>query len=107
MQAQFDVKDARLNLEQVRQQLDVRVCMARNNLKAAWETYRSSQVQLEAAESYQRLIERGYRVGTNTYIEIVDARDQLTAARMSLIIRKYQVLLASAELEREAASYHF
>ena len=105
MQAQFDVTDARLNLEQVRQQLDVRVRVARNNLKAAWETYRSSQVQLEAAESYQRLIERGYRAGTNTYIETVDARDQLTAARMSLIIRKYQVLLASAELEREAASY--
>ncbi len=107
IQAQLDVKDARLNQEQIRQQLDVSVRFAQNGLKAAWGTYRSSQVQLEAAESYQRLIERGYRSGTNTYIETVDARDQLTAARMAMSISKYRVLIAAAELERETASYHF
>ncbi len=105
-QAGLDLRDAQLNLEQVKQQLNMSSSIARNNLKAAWETYRSSQVQLEAAESYQRLIERGYRAGTNTYIETVDARNQLTAARMALTINKYNVLLASAGLERETASYN-
>ena len=104
-QARLDVKDAQLKLEEVKQQLDMSVRVAQNNLKAAWETYRSSQTQLEAAESYQRLIGRGYRAGTNTYIETVDARAQLTAARMASIISEYHVLLASAELERETASY--
>ncbi len=106
-QARLNVEDARLNKENVRLQLDVSARVARNNLKAAWESYRSSQAQLEAAESYQRLIERGYRAGANTYIETVDARSQLTAARMASIITQYRVLQAAAELERETASYRF
>ena len=80
--------------------------MALNNLRSAWETYRSSAVQLDAAEAYQRLIERGFRAGSNTYIETVDARNQLTAARMALTINKYNVLTAAASLERETASFN-
>lgn len=106
-QARLNVEDARLNRENVRLQLDVRARVARNNLAAAWESYRSSQTQLEAADSYQRLIERGYRAGANSYIETVDARSQLTSARMALIIDQYRVLQAAAELERETASYRF
>lgn len=105
-QADLDLKNAQLNFENIRQQLDLSSSVAHNNLKAAWETYRSSQVQLAAAETYQRLIERGYRAGTNSYIETVDARNQLTAARMAMTIDKYNVLLASAALERETASYN-
>ncbi|MGX5687742.1 TolC family protein [Arcticibacter tournemirensis] len=106
-QAGLDVRNAQLNLDLIQQQLELSSSVARNNLKAAWETYRSAQVQLEAAESYQRLIERGFRAGTNTYIETVDARTQLTSARMAVLINKYNVLAASATLERETASYTF
>ncbi|RXF67152.1 TolC family protein [Arcticibacter tournemirensis] len=106
-QASLDLRNAQLNLDLVKQQLELSSSVARNNLKAAWETYRSAQVQLEAAESYQRLIERGFRAGTNTYIETVDARTQLTSARMALLTNKYNVLAASAALERETASYTF
>lgn len=106
-QADLDVRNAQLNLDLVKQQLELSSSVAHNNLKGAWETYRSAQVQLEAAESYQRLIERGFRAGTNTYIETVDARTQLTSARMAVLINKYNVLAASAALERETASYTF
>lgn len=106
-EATLTVRDARLNLEQANRQLTLSAQVARNNLTAAWKTYQSSLVQLTAAEAYQRLIGRGYQAGTNTYIETVDARTQLTAARLASAINKYNVLQAAAVLERETASYIF
>ncbi len=101
------VQDARLHLQQVTRQLLVSSRVARNNLSSAWKTYQSSQVRLRTAETYQRLIERGYQAGTNSYIETVDARNQLTTARLAATIDQYSVLQAAAILERETASYSF
>lgn len=104
-QSQLDVQAARLNLEQVRQQLSLGSSAARNTLKASWQTYTATEKQLEAASSYQRLIERGYREGSNTFIETVDARNQFTQAQLLQVINQYKVLIAAADLERETASY--
>lgn len=104
-QSELDVRSARLTLEQVRQQLSLGSNAARNNLRASWKTYTATEKQLEAAASYQRLIERGYREGTNTFIETVDARNQFTQAQLLQAINQYKVLIAAAELERETASY--
>lgn len=106
-ETELGLLDARLNLEQVQRQLHLSSSMSMNNLRSAWDTYRSSLTQLRAAESYQRLIERGYQAGAHTYIETIDARNQLTAARMAAMINGYQVLQAAAGLERETAAYTF
>lgn len=104
-QAKLDQQKAMLNFEEVKQQLDLSSGVAKNGLRAAYEVYQSSLVQLEAAQTYQRLIDRGYKGGTHSYIETVDARNQLTQARMGMLISKYRVLIAAAEVERETASY--
>jgi len=105
-QSGLDLKDAELNFNNIQQQLELSGNVARNNLRSAWEVYKSSMVQMDAASTYHRLIERGYREGTNTYIETIDARNQLTSARIALLIHKYNVLSASAALERETAAYN-
>ncbi|QNL49856.1 TolC family protein [Olivibacter sp. SDN3] len=104
-QSMLELEEAVLNKAHITRQLTVSSGVARNNLEAAWSTYRSSLKQLEAAASYQRLIDKGYQAGTNTYIETIDARNQLTSARLSTEVNKYNVLLAAAELEREYATY--
>jgi len=104
-QSQLDLEDATLNKANTQNQLQVSSHIAKNKLVSAWEVYQSSLQQLEAAASYQRLIEKGYRAGTNTYIETIDARNQLTTAQLSVTVNKYQVLSAAAELERETAAY--
>lgn len=104
-QSELDIRSARLDLEQVRQQLTLGSNAAKNNLRSSWQTYTATEKQLEAAATYQRLIERGYREGTNTFIETVDARNQFTQARLLQAINQYKVLIAAAELERETASY--
>lgn len=104
-QSSLDVKNAELNLEQSSQQFDLNVSTARNNLKSAYHTFHSSEKQLEAAETYQRLIDRGYWEGVNTYIETVDARSQLIRAKLAVTINRNRLLSAAAVLERETATY--
>jgi outer membrane protein len=104
-QSQLELEGASLNREYIKRQLQVSSSVAKNNLLASWQTYQSSLKQLESASSYQRLIDKGYQAGTNTYIETIDARNQLTGAQLSTLVNKYNVLLAAAELERETAAY--
>ncbi len=104
-QSELDVRSARLSLEQVRQQLTLGSSAAKNNLRSSWQVFSATGKQLEAASSYQRLIERGYREGTNTFIETIDARNQFTQAQLLQVINQYKLLASAAELERETATY--
>ncbi len=106
-QAELDLQYAKLSAAQAIQQLSLTNATARNNLKGAWETYAASEKQLEAASTYHRLIERGYREGVNTFIETVDARNQYTQAQLLYTLNQYKVLIAAANLERETASFQF
>lgn len=104
-QSELDIKNAQLNKDLLVQQLAVSSGVARNNLLAAWRTAQASLKQHEAAATYFRLIDKGYKAGTNTFIETVDARNQLTTAQLAVTINRYKVLIAAAALERETASY--
>ncbi|WP_175634243.1 TolC family protein [Pedobacter ghigonis] len=104
-QSNLDLKNAELNASLVAQQLNLSAKTAQNNLKAVYQTYQSSLKQFEAASSYQRLIEKGYKAGTNSFIETIDARNQYTSAQLLVNINRYKVLSAMADVERETATY--
>ncbi len=104
-QAKLDLKNAELNRGLVGQQVNMSSSMAQNSLRTAYQNYLSATKQLEAAQSYQHLIERGYKEGVNTFIESLDARNQLTTAQLLVTTNQYKVLIAEANLEREMATY--
>jgi len=104
-QAELDKQSASNNLKQATQQMSLSAKMAQNNLTSSLVNRTAAQKQMEAASAYQRLIERGYREGVNTYIETLDARNQLINASLLININEFKVLIAAAELERETASY--
>ncbi len=104
-QSKLDVKNTELTSSQVNQQLMMATQISKNALISAWQNYQSAQKQLEAAQSYQRLIDKGYKEGINTFIEAVDARNQLTSAQLLVTLNQYRVLIAEANLERETAGY--
>ncbi|MCW5911789.1 MAG: TolC family protein [Cyclobacteriaceae bacterium] len=106
-QSRLEVKHAELNTRQVTSQLNLSVSTSHHAWLTAQQNYRSAQKQLEAAQSYQRLIDKGYKEGANTFIEAIDARTQLTAAQLQLTLTQYRALIAFASLERETASYTF
>ncbi len=104
-QTELDIEYTKNNLTQTSQQLSLTERIAKNNLNTAFQNYRASLKQLETAATYQRLIEKGYGEGVNTYLETVDARNQFMNANQMANINQYKVLMAAAEYERETASY--
>lgn len=103
-QSQLDVQNAQLDVEQTTQQLSMASKASKNELIAAIQTLFAKQKQLESAATYQRLIDRGYREGTNTFIETIDARNQYTQAHIAQQIQVFQVLIAAAEVERNLSN---
>lgn len=103
--SKLDVKYTDLTLNHVRQQLQLSSLTTKNALISSLQNHESAKHQLEAAQSYQRLIEKGYKEGVNTFIEAVDARNQLTGAQLQLTLTQYRVLIAQANYERETATY--
>lgn len=104
---QLDVKNSELDYSVKSKQLEMKLQVVKNECITAFQNYRSAEKQLEAARSYQRLIEKGYKEGINTFIETLDARAQFTAAQLKTIINQYQILIADAHYERESATYLF
>ena len=100
-QSELDLKNQLINNTYTHNQIQLSADMARNSLMASYMNYADSINQLDAATAYNKLIEKGYREGINTFIETIDARNQLTTASLQLVINKYQLLAALATYERE------
>jgi outer membrane protein TolC len=100
-QSELALKNQLINNIYTRNQIQLSADIARNSLTASYRNYAASIKQLDAATAYNKLIERGYSEGINTFIETVDARNQLTTAELQLVINKYQLLAALATYERE------
>lgn len=103
-EAKLELKNSQLQFDDAKRQLELSANVSKNKLKSSFETYYASQERLKAAAAYQRLIDRGFKAGVNSFIESIDARNQLTSAQLATQINLYNVLSAAAELERELNS---
>lgn len=106
-QTKLAIDQSMLNLNNTNRQLQLSAEIAQSELKTAIQNYLASREQLKSAQSYFNLIEKGYQQGVNAMIEFLDARNQLTAAQLQQNLRQFEVLIASAKVERETASYSF
>ncbi len=101
--ASLDVHSAELELEKTAKALNLSLSIAKDELLTAKQNYLSAQKQLKAAQNYNKLIEKGFKEGINSFIESVDARNELTKAMMLVNINRNKVLIAQAALERETS----
>lgn len=104
-QSKMVIDQSMLNVDNTHRQLQLSAEIAQSELKTAIQNYLASREQLKSAQSYFNLIEKGYQQGVNAMIEFLDARNQLTAAQLQQNLRQFEVLIASAKVERETASY--
>jgi outer membrane protein TolC len=104
-QSSMDVDMAKKSLDLTSKQVSLALQIAQKNLTQTWVAFRASQKQIDVANTYQKLIDKGYKEGVNTYIETLDARSQWTNAHLALNINQFKILIAAAQVEREAASY--
>ena len=106
-QSGLEIQKTQLNLINTTEQLNLAAEVAKNDLQTTTQNYFASREQLKSAQSYFNLVEKGYQQGVNTLIEFLDARNQLTSTQLQQNLRLFEMLTASAKLERETASYTF
>ncbi len=82
-------------------QIDMAIRSAKNNISASEAARKSAETKLKSAGAYLRLLDKGYKEGTNSLIEFIDARNQYTQAVLQVSIASYCLLTAIADLERE------
>lgn len=104
-QTQLDLKQTDFNLQDVKNKLEVAVFQAKTNVQTHYDRYLSALKQEDASKQYFRLIERGYKEGVNSFIEWLDARNQLTQTQIQKEVIFYTYLNSLAELERQTASF--
>jgi len=104
-QNSLEIEKTQLILSNTTQQLNLAAMVAKNDLQTATQNYFASREQLKSAQSYFNLVEKGYQQGINSLIEFLDGRNQFTLSQLQQNVRLYEMLIASAKLERETASY--
>jgi outer membrane protein TolC len=104
-QGNLEVRKTEQHIINTERQLALAVNVAENDQQTTVANYLASREQLKSAQSYFNLIEKGYREGVNSLIEYLDARNQLTSSQLQQNLRQFEMLTATARLERETASY--
>lgn len=104
-QSRLELERSDLELQNTTARLEVAASIALNNIHTTRQNYAAAQEQLTSAKSYFNLIEKGYQQGVNSLIEFIDARNQLTSSELTLNLRKYEMLKAIAQYERETSSF--
>ncbi|WP_198672963.1 TolC family protein [Algoriphagus litoralis] len=81
--------------------------LAKNEVITNQAALKSAEKKLESSAAYFRLVDRGFKEGTNSLIEFIDARNQLTQASLQKTISSYDLLKSLAILERQLTSETF
>lgn len=104
-QAAIDVSNlqAAYNETSISFQLEAQV--AENNYHTAVANFKSAREQLLLSEKYYTDQSKVYKAGQLLYIELLDAQNQLTNAKLQLSIAFAAVQTAIADIERTQASY--
>ena len=90
-------------LEQANLAFQLAAFAKHNSTLAAFESWKSTERQVQAADAYFRLVDKGFAQGAFSMIEHIDARNQVTQANLLRNIRKYETLIGWAEYRREIA----
>jgi outer membrane protein len=104
-QTKYEVENAKLQLDQVSQQLELQRTQALRNVVNAQENWETANLQLEASKEYFALVSGANREGLTSQLEFIDASNQVTNAELFVLIQYQNYLSSLAELERAAATY--
>lgn len=99
--SQLGLENLAVQQNLVEDKLTLDLKLAKTQLKTTEATYRSAEKKTEFSSTYLRLVNRGFKEGTNSLIEFIDARNQYTQAELQKTITAYALLKAQATLERQ------
>lgn len=104
-QADADRRSAQAGYNETLESLELQLTQSQNNYHSAAATYQSALAQLNFALKYFTDQSKAYREGQILYVELLDAQNQLTSARLQVAQAFAGVQIAVAQLERDQATY--
>ena len=90
--------------ELVNQKLKLGLQTQRNEVKTLLAALQSSEKKLISASAYFKLVDRGFKDGSQSLLEFIDARNQYTQAALQKNISAYKLQMALAQLERQLST---
>lgn len=87
--------------ELVNQKLNLGLQVQRNEVKTLLAVLQSSEKKLVSASAYFNLVDKGFKEGSQSLLEFIDARNQYTQAALQKNISTYKLQMAMAQLERQ------
>jgi outer membrane protein TolC len=87
--------------ELVNQKLNLSLQIQKNEVKTLLAGLQSAEKKLLASTAYLNLIDRGFKEGSQSLLEFIDARNQFTQAALQKTISEYKLQMALAQLERQ------
>lgn len=87
----------------IQQQIELQLVNAWHQLQAAKQQLNAKRAALNSAEKSYRIIDRLYRNQKALLVEYLDARTQLTNARINVSIATYDLMIRQAELDQAIA----
>lgn len=104
-QSKASFNSATAKLDETQQALQLELDQSYHNYQSAKAAYKSITAQLGFAIKYYNDQKKAYRAGQLLYLELIDAENQLTGARLQLAEAQANLQITLAELERGQASY--
>jgi len=104
-QNELDIQKLELRDQDLRRNLELAAFTSRSSARNSYNNFLNAVKREEAAQRYFNLIDRGYKEGINNFIEMLDARDQLTRSQLQKELERYRLLAALADYERQTSSY--
>ncbi|QEH42716.1 TolC family protein [Chitinophaga sp. XS-30] len=105
LQAAADVSMAQTAYDEHMQAMMLELTRAVNDHHTARAAFSSARTQLQLSEKYYRDQLKVYKEGQLLYIELLDAQNQLTNARLQLAQAYAAAQVSAAEVERAQAGY--
>ncbi len=90
--------------ELVNQKLNLALQTQRNEVKTLLAALQSAEKKLQSASAYLKLVDRGFKDGSQSLLEYIDARNQYTQAALQKNISAYKLQMALAQLERQLST---
>jgi outer membrane protein TolC len=104
-QSQASLNATSARLEETEDALELKLLQSLNTYRSAKAADKSARSALLLAGKYYRDQFKAYQAGQLLYLELIDAQDQLTNAKLKLAETRAGLLISLADLEREQAAY--
>lgn len=104
-QAQSGLKVTQARLDEAEQSLRLQLLQSYNNYNSAKAACVSAISGMTLASKYYKDQLKAYHAGQLLYLELIDAQDQLTNARLRMADTQADLQITLAELERDQATY--